>query len=102
VTKDEVRLWFHTSDPPELTRLVVGELPGPFEELCLGHWDAAIILRREVLCEKPRGVCRLVVRDGVVRERQGDDDLVFQNFHVKSAPRAVIASSVSHLAHHRW
>src|SRR6478736_6733747 len=39
--------------PPERTRLVVGELPGPFEKLCLGHWDAAIILRREVLCEKP-------------------------------------------------
>jgi hypothetical protein len=57
---------FSLRDPPELTRLVVGELPGPFEELCLGHWDAAIILRREVLCEKPRGVCRLVVRDGVV------------------------------------
>ena len=34
-----------------------------------------------------RGGCRLVVRDGVVRERQGDDDLVFQNFHVKFAPR---------------
>src|SRR6476646_413711 len=74
-------------DPPEHTRLVVSELPGPFEELRLGHWCATIILRREVLCEKPRGACRLVVRDGVVRERQGDDDLVFQNFHVKSAPR---------------
>jgi len=74
-------------DPPELTRLVVGELPGSFEELCLSHWDAAIILRREVLCEKPRGVCQLIVRDGVVRERQGDDNLVFQNFHLKSAPR---------------
>jgi len=36
---------------------------------------------------KPRGGCRLVVRDGVGRERQGDDDLVFQNFHVKFAPR---------------
>src|SRR6478736_7828479 len=74
-------------DPPERTRLVVSELPGPFEKLCLGQWETAIILRREVLCEKPRGGCRLVVRDGVVRERQGDDDLVFQNFHVKSAPR---------------
>jgi hypothetical protein len=52
-----------------------------------GRWGATIILRREVLCEKPRGVCRLEVRDGVVRERQGDDNLVFQNFHVESAPR---------------
>src|SRR6476659_5960169 len=74
-------------DPPEHTRLVVSELPGPFEELRLGQWDAAIILCREVLCEKPRGCCWLVVRDGVVRERQVDDDLVFQNFHVKFAPR---------------
>ena len=73
-------------DPPERTRLVVSELPGPFEELRLGQWDAAIILCREVLCEKPRGGCRLVIRDGVVRERQGDDDLVFQNVHVKVCP----------------
>ena len=48
-----MRTFLYTIHPS--SRLVVGELPGPFEELCLGHWDVAIILRREVLCEKPRG-----------------------------------------------
>ena len=39
-----MRTFLYTIHPS--SRLVVGELPGPFEELCLGHWDVAIILRR--------------------------------------------------------
>ena len=46
-------------DPPERTRVVVSELPGPFEELCLGQWDAAIILRWEVLWRSPGEVAGL-------------------------------------------
>ena len=42
-------------DPPELTCLFVGEIPGPFEELCLGHWDVATTLRREVLLREAPG-----------------------------------------------
>ena len=48
-----MRTFLYTIHPS--SRLVVGELPGQVEELCLGHWDVAIIFRREVLCEKPQG-----------------------------------------------
>jgi hypothetical protein len=37
--------------PAEVSRLVVGELPGAGQELCGSHGDMRIVLKRDVLCE---------------------------------------------------
>jgi hypothetical protein len=63
-------------NPPQLARLVVGELPRARQELRKRHSGAWVISTGDALGKKLRGLCRFVVGDGVARERRCDDDLV--------------------------
>lgn len=68
-------------DPPELARLVVGELPGASDELGLCHWGAFIILAWEVLGDELRRVGQLVIRDDVGGAGLNDEELIPSHFN---------------------
>ena len=60
-------------NPPQLARLVVGELPGTSEELRVCQASVWIVIAWETLCQKLRRLCGLVISHRVARARQSDD-----------------------------
>ena len=74
-------------DPPEFTRLVVCHSPSTAKEARQPERRAKIILIRDVLCEKLRGVPALEICDAVGCTRQRDNNLVIHHVDAKVAPR---------------
>ena len=70
-------------DPTQLAGLVVGELPGQSEELRLSKPRATIITQGKGPGQELARVRRLVVRRGVARLRQGNDDLAILDIDLK-------------------
>jgi hypothetical protein len=52
--------------PPQLARLVVGSLPRARQELRKRHGGAGVTSTGDALGKKLRGLCQLVIGDGVV------------------------------------
>ena len=70
-------------DPPQLSCLLVGDLPGFPDERRLRDRRPSIDLLWEMLAMKLWRVRRLIVRHGVPRSRQGNHDLATLHFDVK-------------------
>src|SRR6188508_3852550 len=70
-------------DPPQLSCLLIGDLPGFPDERRLRDRRSSINLFWEMLPMKLSRVLRLIVRRGVPRSRQGNHDLTTLHFDVK-------------------
>jgi len=70
-------------DPPQLARLVGGELPGFPDERRLRDRRPSIDVLWKVLALKLSGVRWLTVCHGVPRSRQGDHDVATLHFDAK-------------------
>jgi hypothetical protein len=70
-------------DPPQLSCLLVGELPGFPDERRLRDRRPSIDLLWEMLAMKLSRVRRLIVRHGVPRSRQANHDLTTLHLDVK-------------------
>src|SRR6185312_5371376 len=72
-------------DPPQLSCLLVGDLPGFPDECRLRDRRPSIDLLWEILAIKLSRVRGLIVRHGVPRSRQGNHDLTTLHFDVELA-----------------
>src|SRR6185437_4496199 len=70
-------------DPPQLSCLLVGDLPGFPDECRLRDRRPSIDLLWEILAIKLSRVRGLIVRHGVPRSRQGNHDLTTLHFDVE-------------------
>ena len=80
-SKRPCRITLH--DPPQLSCLLVGDLPGFPDERRLRNRRPSIDLLGEMLAMKLSRVRRLKVRHGVPRSRQGNHDLTTLHFDVE-------------------
>ena len=81
-------------DPAQLFRLRAGELPGLPHKCGLRDRRPSIHLHWDMLAMKLWGVCRFIVRRGVSRSRQGNNDLLTLHFDVKVLDGSMMPSSL--------
>jgi hypothetical protein len=68
------------SDPPQLTRLVVGCLPGASKELCPRDWALLLILKIVEPRHELGATKGLSIHHPEARARHRDDDIASPNF----------------------
>ena len=70
-------------DPPQLARLVVGELPGSSKELCARDWALLLILKIVEPRHEPGTQIWLSVHHSEAGTRHRDEDILVPQFDVE-------------------